>query len=83
MEHLMIPSTMAAVIFLAVLGYSCIFRPVRVQQWSQRQPTGKFLPLANLVFKSWYPTYLRFMGVFAWVLALFFIYAVYSRIIGH
>jgi hypothetical protein len=26
---------------------------------------SKFLPFANLVFKSWYPTYLRSMGVFA------------------
>jgi hypothetical protein len=80
MEQLIIPSTVAAVIVLAVLGYSCIFRPVRVQQWCQRQPTSKFLPFANLVFKSWYPTYLRFMGVFAWVFAMFFTYAAYSRV---
>jgi hypothetical protein len=39
---------------------------------------SKFLdriPFSNLIFKPWYPTYLRIMGVWIWMFALVFGYA--------
>jgi hypothetical protein len=85
MEHLMIPATMAAAVFLALVGSFCIFKPERMQAWCQRQhnSSNKFFqnyPFAKLIFKPWYPTYLRFMGVWAWMFALFLAYAVFSTL---
>jgi hypothetical protein len=82
MEHLMVPATVVGAIFLASVGSFCLLKPVIVQHWFQRQHnrSPKFvqnLPLSKLIFKAWYPTYLRFWGVFAWLFAAFFAYAVY------
>jgi hypothetical protein len=78
----MIPATVVGAIFLAAIGSFCLLRPVTVQHWFQRQynRSPKFvqnLPLSNLIFKGWYPAYLRFWGVFAWLFVVFFVYAVY------
>ena len=67
-EDLMIPATVLAAVFLAFVGTLCVFRPVHVQGWFQRQhnKSNKFVqnyPFARLVFKPWYPAYLRFMEV--------------------
>jgi hypothetical protein len=53
-----------------------------MQAWFQKrhQSSNKFVqnyPLAKLIFKPWYPTYLRFMGVWAWMFAFFFAYTVF------
>ena len=85
MDHLMIPATAAAAVVLAFVGAFCIFRPERIQGWLQRRHNrgSRFVqnyPLARLVFKPWYPTYLRFMGVWAWMFALFFAYVVFSTL---
>ncbi len=81
MEQLMIPATSAAAIFLAFMGYFCIFRPARVQEYLQRAHNRsnrlvQNLPFAKMIFKPWYPTYLRFWGAFAWMIALFSAYVV-------
>jgi hypothetical protein len=86
MEHLMIPATVVGAVFLASIGFFCLLRPVSVQHWFQTQHnrSNKFvqnLPFSKHIFKAWYPTYLRFMGVFAWLLAVFFAYAVYSTLV--
>jgi hypothetical protein len=85
MERLMIPTSVAAVILLALVGSFCIFKPERMQAWFQRRhnSSNKFLqnyPFTTLISKPWYPTYLRFIGVWAWMLALFFAYAVFSTL---
>jgi hypothetical protein len=36
-------------------------------------------PFANMVLKPWYPTYLRFMGLFGFALALLFIVDTFSK----
>jgi hypothetical protein len=73
-----------AVILLTLGGFFSIFKPERMQAWFRRQHNGsKFLqnyPFAKLISKPWYPTYLRFMGVWAWMLALFFAYALFSTL---
>jgi len=81
MQQLMIPATSAAAVFLAFLGYFCIFRPARVQGFAQRAHSSsnrlvQNFPFAKLIFKPWYLTYLRIWGVFAWMMALFFAYLV-------
>jgi hypothetical protein len=86
-KHLMIPAITAAAICLAFVGAFCIFKPERMQAWLQRRHnrSNKFVqnyPFAKLIFKPWYPTYLRFMGVWAWMFALFFAYAVFSTLTG-
>jgi hypothetical protein len=85
MEYLMVPATVVCAIFLASIGSLCLFRPVNVQQWFERRhnASNKFVqnwPFSKLIFKAWYLTYLRFMGVFAWMLAVFSAYAVYSTL---
>ena len=81
----MVPATVGGAIFLASIASLCLFRPVSVQQWFQRRhnASNKFVqnwPFSKLIFKAWYPTYLRFMGVLAWILTVFFAYAVYSTL---
>jgi hypothetical protein len=82
MEHLMVSATVVGAIFAATIGSFCLLKPVSVQHWFQRQHnrSNKFvqnLPFSKLIFKPWYPTYLRFMGVFVWMFAVFFGYVVY------
>ncbi len=82
MEHLKIPATAAAIILLVVVGSFCIFKPAAVQNWLQKQHNSsntfaQNLPFQKVIFKKWYPAYLRFMGVFSWIFALIFAYAVY------
>ena len=36
-------------------------------------------PFANMVLKPWYPTYLRFMGLFGFAMALLLIFAAFSK----
>jgi len=89
MEHLIIPAASAAAevacVFLALVGALCIFKPESMQAWFQKRHSrsNKFVqnyPFAKLIFKPWYPTYLRFMGVWAWMFALFFAYAAFSTL---
>jgi hypothetical protein len=85
MEHLKIPATVIAAVFLAFVGTICIFKPVRMQAWILRQHRAsnksiRRYPFSNLIFKPWYPTYLRVMGVWAWLFALVFAYAVYMSV---
>jgi hypothetical protein len=92
MEHLMIPATPAALAcaflafaFLVFVGAFCIFKPESMQAWFQKRynTSNKFVqnyPFAKMILKPWYPTYLRFMGVWAWMCALFFAYAVFSAL---
>jgi hypothetical protein len=89
MVNAIIPATLAAVacVFLALVGAVCIFKPENMQAWFQRRHnrSNKFVqnyPFAKLIFKPWYPTYLRFMGVWAWMFALFFAYAVFRTLAG-
>jgi len=61
----------AAIVFAALCAF-CAIRPDKVAvyarnrylhspKWSQKWP------FANMVMKSWYPTYLRWMGVWGFV----------------
>jgi hypothetical protein len=76
---MMILATVAAALFLALIGSLCIVKPETIQGWFQSQyDKGRILrytPFSKLIFKPWHPTYLRFMGAWAWILALFFGYA--------
>jgi hypothetical protein len=87
MENAIFPATSAAIagVFLALVGALYIFKPESMQAWFQkrRNRSNKFVqnyPFAKLIFKPWYPTYLRFMGVWAWMFALFFAYAVFRTL---
>jgi hypothetical protein len=87
MEHLKIPVTAATAVFLALVGTICVFQPKRMQEWIQKQYHGsnrsiRRYTFSNLIFKTWYPTYLRVMGVWAWLLALVFAYGVYVSVTG-
>ena len=85
MERLMIPATLAAAVFLTFIGAFCIFKPEDMQSWLQNRHnrSSKFVqnyPFAKLIFKPWYPTYLRFMGVWVWIFAVIFAYVVFSTL---
>ena len=85
MEHMQIPATVTAAVFLVFVGAFCVFKPTSIQAWLQRRhnKSNKFVqnyPLAKLIFKPWYPTYLRVMGVWAWMFALIFAYAAFSTL---
>ncbi len=60
---------------LLALGWACVFQARPIADWQRRQyyQSSKFVqrwPLANIVLKSWYPTYLRGMGEFLWLIAV-------------
>jgi hypothetical protein len=89
MENAIFPETSAAVacVFLALVGALCICKPKSMQAWFQKRhnSSNKFAqnyPFAKLIFKPWYPTYLRFMGVRAWMFALFFAYSLFRTLAG-
>jgi len=69
----------------AVSGWFCVFRTSKLVSWSQnnyrKSRVFRWWPGSGLVLKSWYPTYLRCMGIYAWafgalILGLFLISAV-------
>jgi hypothetical protein len=65
---------------LACLGGVCVFNPIAIVKVAQRNYARSRLtrawPFSNMVLKSWYPAYLRFMGFFAWAFAGLLIYAI-------
>jgi hypothetical protein len=82
MEHLGGPAAVASAIFLAFVGSFCLLKPLSVQRWVQRQydKSNRFVqnwPFSKLIFKPWYPTYLRLMGVITLVFAVLLGYMVY------
>ncbi len=80
----MIPATAAAAVFLTLVGAFFVFKPKTAQAWFQRRYTNnKFARrylFARMIFKPWYPTYLKVMGVWVWMFALFFAYVVLSAL---
>ena len=63
-----------AVIALVVLGCACLFRTTALVEWArthhQRSRIIQAWPFSNLVLKSWYPIYLRGMGIYALLIAI-------------
>jgi hypothetical protein len=75
----LVPSELA---FLAVVlavtgvaGWFCVFRTSTLVSWAQsnyrNSKIARWWPGSGLVLKSWYPTYLRCMGIYAWAFGLF------------
>jgi len=63
------------IIALAIVGWTCVFRTVVAVEWARRRyhKGGRLVqayPFSNIVLKPWYPTYLRSMGVFVWLVDL-------------
>jgi len=64
---------------LAVVGCLCVAKPDKMADYARRWyfKMNKFFqkwPFADMVLESWYPTYLRFMGLFVLACALMFIF---------
>jgi hypothetical protein len=68
---------------LAICGWLCVFRTeALVEQQQKNYAKHGFVrayPFSSMVLKSWYPTYLRCAGVFAWVWDAVIIYLVWIR----
>jgi hypothetical protein len=66
---------------LAIFGWLCMSRPHVLLKWSQQNYANSKLiqawPFSNLIFKSWYPTYLRIAGAIFWLCALGGLYLLY------
>lgn len=81
MQPVVFFATLGIVSALGVLGAMCLFRPGVLVDLSQRNYERRKMtrawPFSNLVLKPWYPTYLRFMGLFVWAFDLLFIYAIF------
>lgn len=64
-----ITATAIAAFGLASVGWMCLFKTSTVVRWARtnyaRSKVTRAYPFSNLVEKTWYPTYLRCMGVFA------------------
>ena len=67
------------VAFLVVLlgsGGLLVIAPEKVVSWLRQQSQGsKILQLNPFLSRSWYPTYLRMMGLFVWIFALVIVLA--------
>jgi hypothetical protein len=72
----------SALILLLVAGFAglCIFKPGMLVEWLQKQSrnSGMF-QLNPFLFRPWYPTFLRFMGL----VALIFVVLSVMVITGH
>jgi hypothetical protein len=56
---------------LASVGTFCIFRPHKMVDWGQElSRRSGFFRMNPFLFKPWYSTYLRAMGVFVWLFVL-------------
>lgn len=57
-----------------VAGWFCVFRTSMLVSWAQNNyrhsKIARWWPGAGVVMKSWYPTYLRCMGVYIWAFGL-------------
>ena len=66
---------------LVIFGWLCMSRPHLLLKWSQQNYANSKLirgwPFSNLIFKSWYPTYLRVAGAVLWICALGVLYLLY------
>jgi len=66
-----------------VCGGLCIFKTKKLVAWGQRSyAKSRFVqsyPFSNMVTKSWYPVYIRCVGVFIWFWALAIDYLVIFR----
>jgi hypothetical protein len=65
-----------AVIALVVLGCACLFRTTVLVEWARKDylRSSRFVqawPGTNLVMKSSFPIYLRGMGIYALLIAIF------------
>jgi hypothetical protein len=69
----------ASGVWFAVVGCLCVAKPDKMADYARRRyfKMNKFFqkwPFANMVLEPWYPTYLRFMGLFFVAFALMFIF---------
>jgi hypothetical protein len=74
--------TVIVIVGLAVLGWACLFRTrILVEYARQRyERSNRFIkawPGHGTVMKSWYPGYLRSMGIFVWSFDLLIIMVVF------
>jgi hypothetical protein len=64
------PAVIVVLALTAVSGWVCVFRTSKLVKWSQNNYKKSRIfrrwPGSGLVLKSWYPTYLRCMGIYAW-----------------
>jgi len=74
MKYLNIFFVSSILCLLATLGTFCIARPGIFVHWAQnnyrRSRLIQAYPFSNLVFRPWFPTYLRFMGLVVWAFVL-------------
>jgi len=72
---------MGATVGLATFGWLCMLRPFVLLKWGQQNYANSKLirawPFSNLIFKSWYPTYLRIAGAVLWFCAMGLLYVFY------
>ena len=74
-----LPAALISGLILGALGVFCIAKPDKFASFARRRylRSSRFtqnFPFANIVMKSWYPTYLRCMGVFVLLFAAVLIY---------
>jgi len=64
------PVVIIVVVGTGFTGWLCILRTTRLVRWAQdnyrRSKVFRWWPGSSLVMKSYYPTYLRCMGVYLW-----------------
>jgi hypothetical protein len=61
---------LAVVAALAVLGSVSILSPMRILTPLRKLYAGRNYPFSYLIYKSWYPIWIRFGGVLMWLFAL-------------
>ena len=69
-------------------GWLCVFRTEMLVAWGRKsyerrnnhprlvREIIRIHPMSNIVLKPWYPTYIRWMGIFIWLWALMVLYLV-------
>ena len=65
---------------LTILGWACVFRANSIAEKTTREyhRGGKLVhrwPFTNIVVKSWYPIYLRGIGIVIWIFAVLLVMA--------
>jgi hypothetical protein len=74
-----IPILVVVPIAIASFGTFCILRPGKIAESARRRylRSSKFIqkwPFSNMVMKSWYPTYLRLIGLAGLILTFVWCY---------
>lgn len=82
-----LPVVVVVLVFTGITGWLCVFRTNILVSWAQnnyrKNKIVRWRPGSGIVFKSWYPTYLRCMGVYLWAFGALIVGLFVISAVGH